>query len=394
MPSWVGEEREAAAAVRGGGVGRRSEAARLSAVTQEVGQAVQCYVRAHVEGVRAEKPSEWLEKPLRWRRRCWLTWSWPPASLIVPISPLISASLTALLPLCTSHSAPPAACFRACRPPPSPPASSDACLPSTLILIFSLGSAIVSWASKKQPTVALSSTEAEYRAACSSTCEVIWLRCLLEELGYPQQRTVLSTDNQSCIAIARNPVFHARTKHIEIQYHFVREKVLDGTLTLKYCPTASNPVDIFTKPLPQTLLVTHSSSLGLFPDPGAERGSSRNFRCHFLQCSYVLFAVGAVHAVWGSAMFLSLQEPLNHAVMTEVCMSALVLGALAYQARQAVKPIQLFANIKEDGYDGTVFLSRQVTRLVGAFFHRGHGIAFVLLLPLGANALSCIRFLF
>ncbi|MCO5556574.1 hypothetical protein L7F22_010124 [Adiantum nelumboides] len=112
------------------------------------------------------------------------------------------------------------------------------------------------------------------------------------------------------------------------------------------------------------------------------------------RCSYVLFAVGAVHAVWGSAMFLSLQETLNHAVMTEVCMSSLVLGALAYQLRQAVKPIQLFANLKEDGYEGTVFLSRQVTRLVAAFFHRGHGIAFVLSLPLGAHALSCIRFLF
>ena len=138
--------------------------------------------------------------------------------------------------------------------------------------VFTFGSGAVSWISKKQPTVALSSTEAEYRAACSATTEVIWIQRLLAELGFPQQKTVLATDNQSCIAIARNPVFHARTKHIEIQYHFVREKVLDGTVELQYCPTASNPADLLTKPLPQMPLTTHSSSLGLFPDPGAERG--------------------------------------------------------------------------------------------------------------------------
>ena len=85
-------------------------------------------------------------------------------------------------------------------------------------------------------------------------------------------KTVIQTDNQSCIAIARNPVFHARTKHIEIQYHFVREKVLDGTISLEYYSTVDNAADIFTKPLPQQLLLTHSSSLGLGPQPGAERG--------------------------------------------------------------------------------------------------------------------------
>ena len=115
---------------------------------------------------------------------------------------------------------------------------------------------------------------AKYRAACSATTtEVIWIQRLLAELGFPQQKTMPATiDNQSCITIARNPIFHARTKHIEIQYHFVREKVLDGTVELQYCPTASNPADLLMKPLPQMLLTTHSSSLGLFPDPGAERG--------------------------------------------------------------------------------------------------------------------------
>ena len=93
---------------------------------------------------------------------------------------------------------------------------------STSGYVFSLGHGALSWSSKRQPTVALSSTEAEYRAACSATCEAVWLRRLLGELGFPQQsKTVIHSNNQSCIAIAKNPVFHARTKHIEIQYHFV-----------------------------------------------------------------------------------------------------------------------------------------------------------------------------
>ena len=84
---------------------------------------------------------------------------------------------------------------------------------------------------KKQPTVALSSTEAEYRAACSAATEAIWLWRLLQELCAPQSSsTLIWCDNQSCIAIAKNPVFHARTKHIEVHYHYVREQILSGNL--------------------------------------------------------------------------------------------------------------------------------------------------------------------
>lgn len=137
---------------------------------------------------------------------------------------------------------------------------------------FTLGSGAISW-SKKQPTVALSSTKAEYRAACSGTCEAVWLRRLLGELGFPQRKSsAILCDNQSCIAIARNPVFHAGTKYIEIQYHFVREKLLDGTITLEYCRTEVNLAHLFTKALQQTLVGTHSRSLGLLPHHGSERG--------------------------------------------------------------------------------------------------------------------------
>lgn len=102
---------------------------------------------------------------------------------------------------------------------------------------------------------------------------VLHVRRLLGELGFPQsKKTVILSNNQNCIAIAKKPVFHARTKHIEIQYHFVREKVLDETISLEYYSTSNNATDIFTKPLPQQMLLTHSNSLGLGTQPGAERG--------------------------------------------------------------------------------------------------------------------------
>ena len=90
---------------------------------------------------------------------------------------------------------------------------------STTGYCFTLGSG---WSSKKQPTVALSSTETKYCAACSATTEAVWLWRLLHELRASQPSSTLALcDNQSCIAIAKNHVFHARTKHIEVHYHYV-----------------------------------------------------------------------------------------------------------------------------------------------------------------------------
>ena len=131
---------------------------------------------------------------------------------------------------------------------------------------FSLGSGIFSWISKKQPTVALSSTEAEYKAACFASCEAVWLRRILWHLGVQEEHaTVLRCDNQSCMAIAKNPVFHARTKHIEIQYHYVRELIKDGIVELVYCPTAENGDDISTKALGKEQIQVHLRSLGIGP---------------------------------------------------------------------------------------------------------------------------------
>ena len=131
---------------------------------------------------------------------------------------------------------------------------------------FSLGSGPFSWSSKKQPTVALSSTEAEYKAACFAACEAVWLRRILAVMGVPiRMATTLRCDNQSCMAIAKNPVFHARTKHIEIQYHYVRELIEDEIVELEYCPTQENCADIFTKALGKEQLTRHLHRLGVGP---------------------------------------------------------------------------------------------------------------------------------
>ena len=109
---------------------------------------------------------------------------------------------------------------------------------STLGYAFSLGSAAIAWSSKKQLTVALSSTEAEYRGAAVATCEAIWLKRLLKDLQEEvSDPTTIYCDNLSSIQLAKNLVFQARTKHIEVHYHFVREHVLSGEVELQYVPT-------------------------------------------------------------------------------------------------------------------------------------------------------------
>ena len=120
--------------------------------------------------------------------------------------------------------------------------------------IFSLCGGVVSWASKKQTSVALSSTEAEYVAACLATQEAIWLRSLLADLNFIQEEpTIIHEDNQGAIAMSKKPKFHARTKHIDIKYHFIRDKVESGELLLKYCLSSDMIADMLTKALPRTL---------------------------------------------------------------------------------------------------------------------------------------------
>uniref|UniRef100_A0A803N712 Reverse transcriptase Ty1/copia-type domain-containing protein n=1 Tax=Chenopodium quinoa TaxID=63459 RepID=A0A803N712_CHEQI len=102
---------------------------------------------------------------------------------------------------------------------------------STTVYCILLGDSPVSWKAKKQSKVALSTAEAEYRAMAMTACEVTWLKSLLKDLGLNcLAPTILKCDNQVALAIVANPVLHERTKHVEMDYHYVRDMVKDGTL--------------------------------------------------------------------------------------------------------------------------------------------------------------------
>ena len=128
---------------------------------------------------------------------------------------------------------------------------------------ITLGGSPISWKSKKQSTVSLSSAEAEYRSMRRLCSELAWLNRLLVEFEVPNIVPIpLRCDNQAAIYIAKNPVFHERTKHIDIDCHFVREKVLDGLISLSHIPTKSQPADVFTKALGGSDHINAISKLG------------------------------------------------------------------------------------------------------------------------------------
>lgn len=131
---------------------------------------------------------------------------------------------------------------------------------STSGYVFSLGSCAITWTSKKQQAVALSLTEAEYRGAC----EAVWLRRMLGDMQISQAGpTPLFSDNQGVLKLAKNPVFHERTKHIELHCHYIRQLVEDGSIQLLYVPTSEQSTDIFTKPLSPDKFVKFRGSIGV-----------------------------------------------------------------------------------------------------------------------------------
>jgi hypothetical protein len=141
---------------------------------------------------------------------------------------------------------------------------------STSGYIFNLGSGAISWSSKRQPTVALSSCEAEYMGQTQAAKEAIWLQRLLGELlSQDPDPTIICGDNQGAIALAKNPQFHARTKHIDIQWHFVREKCTEDRITLDFVPTDQQIADGLTKPLPKPAFLRFRQALGLRAPPQA-----------------------------------------------------------------------------------------------------------------------------
>lgn len=113
-----------------------------------------------------------------------------------------------------------------------------------------VGEGCVSWRARKQATVATSSTEAEYRAAYEATQEIVWMRQLLSDFGYLQTGpTVLWCDNQGALALAKKPLYHSRSKHFDILYHWIRERVDDATIEPVYVKTTLMLADFLTKAL-------------------------------------------------------------------------------------------------------------------------------------------------
>lgn len=135
---------------------------------------------------------------------------------------------------------------------------------STSGFVFFMADAAISWVSRQQKTVGLSSTEAEYMALSDSCRQLAWLWTLQSEIGFkPQNATPLCIDNNGSIFLAVNPAHDRRTKHIDIQYHFCREFIENGHVDLFFVPTAEQRADILTKNLSFSIHEKFVHNLGL-----------------------------------------------------------------------------------------------------------------------------------
>ena len=133
-----------------------------------------------------------------------------------------------------------------------------------------LGSTPISWKSRKQRTVSRSSTEAEYKALADGTAEILWIRALLSDLHFSSNPvTILWCDNLGATYLSINPIFHARTKHVEVDYHFVRDRVAKKEITVRFIPSQDQLADVLTKPLPHAPFTYFRSKLYVDSPPSA-----------------------------------------------------------------------------------------------------------------------------
>jgi hypothetical protein len=128
---------------------------------------------------------------------------------------------------------------------------------------FVMKDTTVSWISKLQNVVSLSTIEAEYVAATEASKEIIWLQRFMEELGKKQENSRLYCDSESAIHLAKNSTFHSNTKHIQLRYHFIQSTLEDGHLKLERIHTSQNPADMLTKGVTREKLSSCSVSIGL-----------------------------------------------------------------------------------------------------------------------------------
>ena len=133
---------------------------------------------------------------------------------------------------------------------------------STSGVAFFLGGCLVSWSSKKQSSVSLSTAEAEYIAAAGCCTQILWMKQMLKDMHIQYDDPIpIFCDNTSAISISRNPMMHSKTKHIPIKYHFLREQVLSKVIKLEYVGTK----DQLTNPLPKSQFETLRAQLGVCP---------------------------------------------------------------------------------------------------------------------------------
>ena len=134
---------------------------------------------------------------------------------------------------------------------------------STTGYVFMLNGGAITWSSKRQPTVAASTTEAEYMAAGSACKEALWLRKLAKDLGLNAGAITIGSDNQGAIKLLRNPVTSMRSKHIDVVHHFTRERVSRGEINYHYVNTNDMIADALTKPLPPTKFIACRNGMGM-----------------------------------------------------------------------------------------------------------------------------------
>jgi hypothetical protein len=135
---------------------------------------------------------------------------------------------------------------------------------STSGYVFTMNGVAVSWSSKKQPIVTLSTTEAEFVSAASCACQCIWLRNVLKHIHVKQSGcTFINCDNSSSIKLSKNPILHGRCKHIDVRYYFLRDLCKDGVIELKYCKSQDQLADIMTKALKIESFCTLREGMGV-----------------------------------------------------------------------------------------------------------------------------------
>ena len=136
-----------------------------------------------------------------------------------------------------------------------------------------------SWGTQYQPTVALSTTEAEYMALTRAMKQILWMYSAMDEIGYPQPRPgILWNDNAGAVLLSKNTKHNARVKHIDIRYHYIRERISDGDIDVRHIPSTENLADMLTKPLSRVTHEKHCISLRLCDrrEPIPARGSVVN----------------------------------------------------------------------------------------------------------------------